>query len=273
MMLILLLISLLTLPINSQNLKLIKHFGSFENAIDFSYSSGGYFYVISQGDESLRKLDTNGTELANIGGYGWEQTSFDNPVDVFATPLKVYVADKNNNRILVFDRFLNYQFQITDDNITFFPQSCAVSEQGDIFILDSDNLRILKFDMFGNYVDEIGTITSGKFTFESPRKLAISQSGDLFVLDKNRVLIFDLFGNGKQIYSLPFEGENINSYGKIFTVNGMFEIIAINLTNGKTNLLNKVSGFIKSEFIKDSIIISNYLYVLTDSEIWVFKIS
>lgn len=255
-----------------QKLKFIGSFGAFDNTTSFAYVPTGNFYVASQGDESVHKIDTAGTELASVGGYGWETSAFDNPVDVFATALKVYVADKNNNRIQVFDRYLNFQFEIKSDETTVFPQSIAVSEQGDVFILDSDNLRILKFDMFGNFIDEIGTITSGKFTFEEPKKLAISKKGDLFVLDKNRILIFDLFGNGKQIYTLPFNGENINIYGNIITVNGLYEVIAVDLRTGKTNLLNKVDKYLNADFIIDSIIIRKKLYVLTSSQILVFEL-
>ncbi len=256
----------------AQKIKLLESFGNFDNATAFSFSPAGEFFVACLGDETVRKIDTAGTELASVGGYGWETSAFDSPVDVFATALKVYVADKNNNRIQVFDRYLNFQFEIKNDDSPVFPQSCAVSEQGDVFILDSDNLRILKFDMFGNFIDEIGTINSGKFTLEAPRKLAISKKNDLFVLDKKRILIFDLFGNGKQIYSLPFEGENINNYGNIITVNGRYEIIAVNLRTGKTNLLNKIEKHLNADFITDSIIIGNKLFVLTDSQILVFKI-
>jgi hypothetical protein len=257
----------------AQKLAFENSFGSFDGASSFSYVTTGFFYVACEGSETVVKIDTNGNETASVGGYGWEQSAFDDPVDVFATPLKVYVADKNNNRIQVFDRFLNYQFEIKDEATTVFPQSVAVSDQGDVFILDSDNLRILKFDMFGNFIDEIGTITSGKFTFVEPKKLAISQNNDLFVLDKKRILIFDLFGNGKQIYTLPFEAENINIFGKIITVNGLYEIISIDLRTGKTNLLNKISKHLGADFIVDSVIIRKKLYVLTQSQILVFKIS
>ncbi len=256
----------------AQKLEFVHSYGAFDGAVAFSYVSTGYFYVVSEVDASLKKLDSVGTELANIGGYGWEPSAFDSPSDVFATPLRVYVADKNNNRIQVFDRFLNYQFEIRNDEVTVFPQSCAVSEQGDIFILDSDNLRILKYDMFGNFVDDIGGIEAGKYTFEEPKSIAISGKGDLFVLDKKKILIFDLFGNGKRIYDLPFEGENINIYGNIVTVNGLYEVVAINLLNGKTNLYNKISEKLNADFIVDALVIKKRLYVLSSSEILVFKI-
>ncbi len=264
---------LLTGTLFGQSLKLENSFGSFNGSSAFSYVSTGFFYVACTGDETVHKIDTNGVETASIGGYGWATSAFDAPVDIFATPLKVYVADKNNNRIQVFDRYLNYQFEIKNEDNVLFPQSCAVSEQGDIFILDSDNLRILKFDMFGNFLDEIGNINSGKFTLQEPKKLAISKKGDLFVLDKKKILIFDLFGNGKQIYKLPFEGENINIYGNIVTVNSLYEIIVIDLRTGKTNLLNNVADNLKSDFIVDSVIIGKKLYVLSTSEILKYKIA
>ena len=72
--------------------------GSFTSAKSFSINSLGYIYVSDVSSNEIIKLDTLGKVIKTVGGYGWNESSFDYPVDVFATPLNIYVADKNNNQ-------------------------------------------------------------------------------------------------------------------------------------------------------------------------------
>ncbi len=61
-------------------------------------------------NNEIVKLDTLNNALKSIGGYGWSNSTFDEPVDIYATDLRVYVTDKNNNRVQVFDKDLNFLF-------------------------------------------------------------------------------------------------------------------------------------------------------------------
>ena len=133
-----------------QNFELINSIGNFKNASSFYINPAGFIYVTDSNTNEVSAIDTLGTVLKIIGGYGWSPSSFDNPVDIFADALKVFVADKNNHRIQRFDKNLNFNFQIytRDSDVEAerfgYPLSAVMSNQGDIFILDSENTRIVK---------------------------------------------------------------------------------------------------------------------------------
>ena len=141
--------------------------GSFTAAKSFSINSAGFIFVTDTSSNELIKVDTLGKVIKTIGGYGWQESLFDNPVDVFATTLNVYVSDKNNNRVQFFDKDLNFLSQLTTQNTTDsryifnYPTCSAVSNQGDLFVLDSDNNRILKFNIRGEFQLTIGSFDAG----------------------------------------------------------------------------------------------------------------
>ncbi|MEJ2194635.1 MAG: hypothetical protein P8X73_07210 [Ignavibacteriaceae bacterium] len=163
----------------SQHFKYDRSIGKFKNATSFYINSAGLVYVTDDITDEVYQMDTLGNVILKIGGYGWDINAFDDPVDVFADPLKVLVADKNNNRIQRFDKFLNFNFQFkTEDNEIEaerfrYPLSAVTSNLGDVFILDSDNIRIIKFDLFGNYIQDIGGYDYGSYTLSNPKQLAI----------------------------------------------------------------------------------------------------
>ena len=103
---------LFTLPTIAQNYVFEGQIGSFRNASSFCITSAGFFYVTDKTSDEVFRLDTLGNKLQDTGGYGWTESTFDQPVDVFATPLNVYVSDKNNHRIQRFDKNLNFISQL-----------------------------------------------------------------------------------------------------------------------------------------------------------------
>ena len=225
--------------------------GEFKDASSLSISPAGFIYVTDSGIDEVYKIDTLGKSLKNIGGYGWDEELFDNPVDVFATDLSVYVCDKNNHRIQRFDKDLNFISSLSTrdsnnpDEQFGYPLSCAASNQGDLYILDSENKRVIKFDLFGKFIQNFGGYDAGEYILTNPEKLAIAAS-NIFVLNKNNITVFDQYGNGIL---------KIGTDNKLNDVNSMFNFLtltadsSIYLTDLKTsnNILNKVSYYRQRE--------------------------
>lgn len=189
-----------------QNLKYITEFGKFNSAISFTSDLNSNFYIIDQQENTIYKLDSLGEEIVNIGGYGWEESTFDNPVNIFTNTLSIYVADKNNNRIQRFDKDLNFLSQYDgsaeDSEIQFgYPTCVAISNIGDLFILDSDNNRILKYNLTGEFLQEIGGNDAGVLAINNPQNFTIDNSGNIYVLDNDKIKIFDQYGNGQFKFS------------------------------------------------------------------------
>ncbi len=261
----------------AQSYNKVNEFGKFQNASSFAITMNGIIYVTDSYKNELYKLDTLGNVLTFIGGYGWDTSQFDDPVDVFATPLNVYVADKNNNRIQIFDKDLNFLSVITtsdntDNNFAFgYPSSVGVSGQGDMFILDSDNDRILKYDLSGNFSQEIGGVDAGEFSISSPIKFAVSKNGNVFVLESGYVDVFDQYGNGLFKLKTNSEVENINITFSYLTLVNPETVSIINLAN-RNKIFNQFKFNDNQTIIADGLVFNNKLYILTRHSIFVFQI-
>lgn len=268
------LISILTF---SQNYKLEKSLGEFKGASSFFINPAGIIYITDTVTDEIYMIDTLGSPIKTIGGYGWEESAFDNPVDVFADALKVFITDKNNHRIQRFDKNLNYNFQISTRESTIeqerfgYPLSAVMSNQGDIFILDSENLRVVKFDLFGNFIQNFAGYDYGSYALNNPQQLAISMQNNLFILDEGEILIFDQFGNGIG----KIEGaQNFSGIKIIFNqlvVNTDNKVFKANLDYAELTL-SEVKFELPGEEIKISsaLLFNEKLYLLTKSEILVF---
>ncbi len=252
--------------------------GSFTSAISFSVNPQGFIFVSDNSTNELIKLDTLGNVLKTIGGYGWDRSSFDNPVDIFATTLNVYVSDKNNHRIQIFDKDLNFlsQFSNYQSGKIFsfsYPTCAAVSDQGDLFILDSDNKRILKFNLRGEFQLTIGGYEAGTFALSNPMKFAITGNANIYVLDSSTLFLFDQFGNGRKKIKLSFEPANVNATFEAITLNDQSNVAVIFSPYIEEDFLTpKIFSPSLDEEIIDSFLFNSKLFVLTKSCINIYNI-
>ncbi len=264
----------LSLSILAQGKVISAAFGDFSSASSLSINPLGFIYVTDESLNEIFKYDTLGNLIKSIGGYGWDENQFDCPSDVFTNTLKVYVADKNNNRIVLYDKDLNYISQLSSDeiqdaNYSFgYPISCGVSNQGDFFILDSDNSRILKFDLNGKFLTEIGGADAGDFSLIEPVALSVTSSGKLFVAEKKKVLVFDQYGNGLYKFSTKEEIQNLNSSENFLLV--IFpKKLNIYTVAPTTELLNSYDFKKEKLELKDAFIFKHKIYFLTTTKIFV----
>lgn len=265
-------------PLLGQDFEFNKSFGDFKNASSFYITANGMIYVSDSGSDEIILLDTLGNTLKTFGGYGWDENSFDNPADVFADPLTIYIADKNNHAIKRFDKNLNYLsslFRRESDNPTEqfgYPLSCATSNQGDLYFIDSENKRVMKFDIYGNYKINFGGFDAGKYQLSNPTKLAISSSNKIYVIDNEDVFVFDDFGNGINIVNI---GKKLNSIRILFdqlVITSCDEIYYTNLKSidSKVSKFNFL-GYDELPNIVSAILVNDKLYVLDSKDILIFN--
>ena len=252
--------------------------GQFVNASSFYINPTGFIYVTDINTDEITVLDTLGNIVKNIGGYGWRQSAFDNPADIYADALKVYVTDKNNHRIQRFDKNLNFNFQIItrqsdiEEERFGYPLSAVMSNQGDIFILDSENSRIVKFDIFGNFLQNFGGYDYGNYALQKPAQLAVSMQNNIFVIDGNQIIIFDQYGNGNRKITGIEEFNSIRIIFEWLTVTSKDKIYIANLRSPEVNLkeilLEGIEGKLESV---SALIFNNKLFVLSKKEIFIFN--
>jgi uncharacterized pyridoxamine 5'-phosphate oxidase family protein len=265
--------------IHPQSYTYVNSIGKFKDASAFCINSAGFIYITDASTDEVYKLDTLGSVLKYTGGYGWNQGEFDHPSSVYATPLNVYVSDKNNHRIQRFDKDLNFISQLNtreNDNPAErfgYPLGCVTSPQGDLYILDSENKRILKFDLFGNFSQNFGGYDAGIYALSNPMRLAVSPSNNIYVLDdSSKIVVYDQYGNGTGI--LPLVGKDIgmNIVFNNLTVNsesGVYGSV-LNSDNTKLSKLNLLELNDGKKFVS-SLLFNGKLYVLTEKSIMVFK--
>ncbi|MEG8945871.1 NHL repeat-containing protein [Rosettibacter firmus] len=278
-MLILLIANLISLNVKiyAQSFSLLKQIGSFTSAISFSINPAGFIYVTDASTNEIIKLDTLGNILKTIGGYGFDNNSFDFPIDIFSTTLNVYIADKYNDRIQIFDKDLNYISSLSSnsfDNELYkfrYPVGVVVSNQGDIFLIDSDNSRILKFTSAGNFLIEIGSNEFGEYALKNPKTFAITDN-KILVIDDNLLLIYDIFGNGISKLQLKEKPNNINATNWGVTFCSDNKIYYSLITNNFIDFDFKTFNPLLEELITDCLIFKNNLYILTPKTIYVFQL-
>lgn len=252
-------------------------FGKFQKASSFHLNSAGFVYITDSGTDKIYKYDTLGTFVKEAGGYGWTEETFDDPVDVFATTLNVYVTDKNNHRIQNFDKDLNFISELSkresenSDERFGYPLSCEVSALGDLFILDSENKRIIKSDLFGNFLQNFGGMDAGNFSLNNPTKLAVSSSMNTFVIDESDIVVFDNYGNGLAVVETGWALMGLEINYSLLTTNTESEIYFADLNAEQFELqkVNLIALDYKPEFVS-AIMQQNKLYILTKKEILVF---
>jgi hypothetical protein len=252
--------------------------GAFNNASSIHINAAGFLFITDSGNDEIYKMDTLGKVYKTTGGHGWGEATFDNPVDIFATSLSIYIADKNNHSIKRFDKDLNpvsslYTRDNDDPNSRFgYPLSCVIATQGDLFILDSENKRVLKFDLFGNFIQNFGGYDYGKYSLTNPMAMAGDQNNYLYVVDGKTILIYDQFGNGVGEIKGVEDFTSINIIFDNMTINSKDKIYYYDLAQRTGQLENiKIDLDDTKEEIKSSLIFNNKLYVLISKEIQIFQ--
>ncbi len=167
--------------------------------------------------------------IGMTGTAGSDNGHFLYPVGVATNATgHLYVVDKNNHRVQVFNKAGIYQYTIgvvaeSGSDSTHFntPQGVAVNGTGYVYVADSSNNRVQVFDNAGIYLYTL----SG---FLLPCGVAVNASGHVYVADTNnhRVQVFNnagIFqytmgtGSGTGIYQfLGPQGVAVNNTGHVY---------------------------------------------------------
>ena len=93
--------------------------GEFESPLGISVDVNGFVYVADSGNHRIQKFSRRGEFVDYRGGLGWSGEQFDKPYDIYAkSVLDIFIVDYNANRIIRYDKDLNYLSSMTADDIT-----------------------------------------------------------------------------------------------------------------------------------------------------------
>ena len=118
--------------------------------------------------------------------------NLDNPGDMITDERgKVYIADTNNNRIIILDPYYKLEFIITtfinaqgNNDALAKPQGVFVTEDS-IWVCDTDKNRLVEFDLEGNFKRILDAPESQLFDDDAvykPVAMAIDQYGRIYVV-------------------------------------------------------------------------------------------
>ncbi len=153
-----------------------------------------YIHVLDQDQVRTTSFGSNGSGQGEGQFYETQSLFIDQQH-------KLYVTERLNYRIQVFDQELNHlvtlqgdRYGIAEDNFQN-PYDVAVDELGNIYVTDAYQARVQIFDKDYNYVGRIGdgTIGTGNHQLANPYAITIDQEGNIYVVDRHnhRVQIFD----------------------------------------------------------------------------------
>jgi hypothetical protein len=181
-------------------------------------------YVLDLGNFKLFRLGFDGKFLNSVGGFGVDAEAFDTPKDLTTDGMSIFVADRGNQRIAQFDRYLNFKviLQNRPDAASPFanetgnaslseqlwrPVSVSVSTQGDLYLLEESQRQAIRINPFqfasqlqlkqNPVLNTFGGINGGKGALKDPIRLQATKSGKVFIDDDgyHTVMVYDLFGN------------------------------------------------------------------------------
>ncbi|MBF0563847.1 MAG: hypothetical protein HQK89_01255 [Nitrospirae bacterium] len=215
----------------------ISQGGVFMNPAGIAFDHTGSVFVTDKDNSNIQKFTPQGILLsrwtasgASTGMFAFQSTDATYEVKGGITAGKdgkVYVADRGNNRIQIFDaggKFiaawgkLGYEGEKTGDIPTFhYPVGVALDQRDSSnvysYVADSWNHRIVKLDKNGKFYASWGnSSTNAKvINLNDPSAVAVDNIGNVYVADKgnNRIVKFDSNGN-----TLDKWGKSDNTTGK-----------------------------------------------------------
>jgi DNA-binding beta-propeller fold protein YncE len=176
--------------------------GLFINPSALDVTDDGRVLVCDRGNNRIQVFDLKGNFKKDIGGFGFLEDQFNQPLDISArSTLNIFIADYNNQRVQRYDRNLYfigafYSNEGNDDRYQFFEVlSVAYSTQGDLFILDAGENKVIKFQR-ETAQTAFGFFESGKGELNDPVQVDITSSQKIVISDAGNscLNVYDYFG-------------------------------------------------------------------------------
>jgi DNA-binding beta-propeller fold protein YncE len=156
----------------------------FDEPNDTAISSNGDLFVVqghTRGEPRVLKFDSEGNFLMMWGsrGDGPGQFSVAHSIVIDADD-NLYVADRENQRIQIFDTDGNFI-----DQWTFGAMVCALylGDDGFLYITSGFDAQIVKLDMEGNVLGVTGSSGDGPNQYGEAHYLAVGPGQEIYVAD------------------------------------------------------------------------------------------
>jgi DNA-binding beta-propeller fold protein YncE len=165
----------------------------FEFPTSVCVSMHGDFFIVDSENDRIIKLNPSFEPEISFGDYDWGQGVLEEASYIYVSKSDiVYVTDSAAHKILVYDYFGNYLFDIGADVLES-PRGLCVDELENIFVADAGKNQIFAFDKTGRQILQLGSLSTKFAGFHEPSDVTIYRD-KMYIADtqNNRIQIFQL---------------------------------------------------------------------------------
>src|SRR4029079_829114 len=150
----------------------------FNKPADIAFAGNGDFYIADgYGNSRVVKFNKAGQFLKTWGKKGTEPGEFNLPHAVRVDAKgEVYVADRENNRIQVFDADGKFRRQLTG----FAPFGMFITPNQQLFVADGRANKVLKMTLDGKILGTWGMTGSEPGNFQLPHGITVASDGAVY---------------------------------------------------------------------------------------------
>ena len=169
------------------------------NPAGVAVDNDGVMFVTECDSCRLLKVSSDGKLLKAVGGRGKGPGQFHYPDGVALASNKVYVCDRNNQRVQIFDTDLNLisSFGTPGSGDGEFNYPCDLASDGVefVYVADCSNHRVQVFTVDGAFVKAFGELGNGPDKLDRPFGIHVHHEYIYMVeRDKNHVSVLTLSG-------------------------------------------------------------------------------
>jgi sugar lactone lactonase YvrE len=146
-------------------------------------------WIVDGRADKIIKISSFGEKLFEVGGFGYSTYQLKNPNQVDINQHgEIYIADRGNGRIAIFDRLGSYLSEMKDHLKT--PTGVAIDEDGLIIVCDDSTNELGVYTPRGIRLTYLAA-TADNSPFRQPSDIAISEDR-IFLLDSgnHRIITF-----------------------------------------------------------------------------------
>ena len=151
----------------------------FNKPTDIAFAANGDFFIADgYGNSRVVKFDAGGKFLKAWGRKGRGEGEFNLPHAVrLDSKGRVYVGDRENNRVQVFDQEGRFLRQFGG----FAPYGLFITPEDVLFVADGRANKVLKMTLEGRVLAEWGTRGAGPGNFNLPHGITVGADGAVYV--------------------------------------------------------------------------------------------
>jgi tripartite motif-containing protein 71 len=196
--------------------------------------------LVNSTDEGPSFANAAKYELINEwGSEGDDDGQFVRPHDLDFSPTedKLYIVDRDNNRIQVFDKNGTLLFKWGEegegDGEFTLPYGLDVDKEGNVWVADRGNNRIQKFDAEGNFLLAFGSEGEGESEFRQLRHVAV---------DDQLQYVYAVDSDNHRIQKFDINGSFVEAFGTMGNASGDFNVPVTIVIDSKGDLFVNERG-------------------------------